>query len=45
MGLGGYARLVADGIQESEHTVVTGLISGTPEKLVDWGRNTRFGRK
>ncbi|MGO1671766.1 MAG: Gfo/Idh/MocA family protein [Sphingobacterium sp.] len=37
MGLGGYARLVADGIQESEHAVVTGLISGTPEKLVDWG--------
>lgn len=37
MGLGGYARLVADGIGESEHTVVTGLISGTPEKLAEWG--------
>lgn len=37
MGLGGYAQLVAEGIQESQQTVVTGLISGTPEKLSDWG--------
>ena len=37
MGLGGYARLVAEGIQESSNCEVTGLISGTPEKLVEWG--------
>ncbi|MFB2118916.1 Gfo/Idh/MocA family protein [Parapedobacter sp. 2B3] len=41
MGLGGYASRVAEAIQSCKRTKITGLISGTPAKLADWG--TRFG--
>ena len=36
MGLGGYARRVAEAMQTSKRTKITGLISGTPSKLVEW---------
>lgn len=37
MGLGGYASRVADAIQSCKRVKITGLISGTPAKLADWG--------
>ena len=36
MGLGGYAKRVADGLLESKMAKLNGLISGTPEKLTSW---------
>ncbi|MGV3763972.1 Gfo/Idh/MocA family protein [Parapedobacter sp.] len=41
MGLGGYASRVAEAMQSCKRAKITGLISGTPEKLADWGN--RFG--
>ncbi|MCF3112106.1 Gfo/Idh/MocA family oxidoreductase [Niabella sp. CC-SYL272] len=37
MGLGGYATRVAESMQQSKRAKITGLISGTPEKLKTWG--------
>ncbi|WP_346237238.1 Gfo/Idh/MocA family protein [Niabella insulamsoli] len=37
MGLGGYAGRVAEAIQNCKRVKITGLISGTPEKLQRWG--------
>lgn len=37
MGLGGYASLVAEALQSCKKAKLTGLISGTPAKLADWG--------
>ncbi|MCL7989276.1 Gfo/Idh/MocA family oxidoreductase [Sphingobacterium sp. lm-10] len=37
MGLGGYAERVAEAMQSSTRAKITGLISGTPEKLSTWG--------
>lgn len=41
MGLGGYASRVAEAMQSCKRAKITGLISGTPNKLSDWGN--RFG--
>lgn len=41
MGLGGYASRVAEAMQSCKRAKITGLISGTPAKLADWG--SRFG--
>ena len=41
MGLGSYAERVAEAMQSSKRARLTGLISGTPSKLQEWG--TRFG--
>ena len=41
MGLGGYAGHVADAMQSCKRARVTGLISGTPSKLREWG--TKYG--
>jgi Predicted dehydrogenases and related proteins len=37
MGLGGYASRVAEAMQSCKRAKITGLISGTPAKLKDWG--------
>ncbi|WP_206367910.1 Gfo/Idh/MocA family protein [Sphingobacterium chungjuense] len=37
MGLGGYAERVAEAMQSCSRAKITGLISGTPEKLNTWG--------
>lgn len=37
MGLGGYATRVAEAIQSCKRVKITGLISGTPAKLQEWG--------
>jgi len=37
MGLGSYANRVAKAMQDCKRAKITGLISGTPSKLVDWG--------
>jgi len=37
MGLGGYATRVAESMQQSKRAKITGLISGTPDKLKSWG--------
>lgn len=37
MGLGNYASRVAKAMQDCKFAKITGLISGTPEKLRDWG--------
>lgn len=37
MGLGGYCSRVAEAIQSCNRVKITGLISGTPQKLADWG--------
>jgi predicted dehydrogenase len=36
MGLGGYATRVAEAMQSCKMAKITGLISGTPEKLKSW---------
>jgi predicted dehydrogenase len=41
MGLGSYAARVAEAMQSCKRAKVTGLISGTPSKLQEWG--TKFG--
>jgi predicted dehydrogenase len=41
MGLGSYAERVAEAMQSCKRAKVTGLISGTPSKLQEWG--TKFG--
>ncbi len=45
MGLGGYATLVAKGMQSSERATITGLISGTPAKLKTWGEKYQVPEK
>lgn len=37
MGLGGYAERVAEAMRDCKRAKVTGLISGTPSKLQEWG--------
>ncbi|MFC7523011.1 Gfo/Idh/MocA family protein [Parapedobacter sp. GCM10030251] len=37
MGLGGYASIVAKAMQDCKRAKITGLISGTPAKLAEWG--------
>ncbi|SEK55027.1 Gfo/Idh/MocA family protein [Parapedobacter koreensis] len=37
MGLGGYASRVAEAMQSCKRAKITGLISGTPAKLQEWG--------
>ena len=37
MGLGSYAAQVANAMQDCKRARVTGLISGTPSKLQEWG--------
>ncbi|ANH80877.1 glucose-fructose oxidoreductase [Niabella ginsenosidivorans] len=37
MGLGGYATRVAEAMQQCKRAKITGLVSGTPEKLKSWG--------
>ena len=37
MGLGSYAGRVADAMQDCKRAKITGLISGTPSKLKEWG--------
>ncbi|WP_335966248.1 Gfo/Idh/MocA family oxidoreductase [Galbibacter sp. PAP.153] len=37
MGLGSYANRVAKAMQQCNKAIITGLISGTPEKLETWG--------
>ncbi|MGK6353237.1 Gfo/Idh/MocA family protein [Parapedobacter sp. DT-150] len=37
MGLGGYASRVAEAMQSCKRAKITGLISGTPAKLAEWG--------
>ena len=41
MGLGGYASRVAEAMQDCKRAKITGLISGTPSKLVSW--REKFG--
>lgn len=41
LGLGGYANRVAEAMKACTRARITGLISGTPEKLKDW--SSRFG--
>jgi predicted dehydrogenase len=41
MGLGSYAARVAEATQSCKRARITGLISGTPSKLQEWG--TKFG--
>ncbi|MCH5597675.1 Gfo/Idh/MocA family protein [Niabella ginsengisoli] len=36
LGLGGYAQRVAESIQSCKRVKITGLISGTPDKLKTW---------
>lgn len=36
MGLGGYASMVAKGLEGCKKAKLTGLISGTPSKIKDW---------
>ncbi len=37
MGLGSYAERVGNALKESKRAQITGLISGTPEKLRTYG--------
>jgi predicted dehydrogenase len=36
IGLGSYANRVAEAMKDSKRAVITGLVSGTPSKLVSW---------
>lgn len=37
MGLGGYAKRVAESMKNCKRAKVTGLVSGSPQKLKEWG--------
>ena len=45
MGLGGYASRVAEAIQSCKRAKITGLISGTPAKLQEWGTKYQVPEK
>lgn len=45
MGLGGYASRVADAMQACKKARITGLISGTPEKLKSWQQKYNVSAK
>src|SRR5690606_39572085 len=45
MGLGGYASRVAEAMQSCKRAKITGLISGTPAKLDDWGHALLFPKR
>jgi predicted dehydrogenase len=45
MGLGSYASRVAKAMQACKFAKITGLISGTPEKLRDWGTTYQVPEK
>lgn len=45
LGLGGYASRVAEAIQQCQRVKITGLISGTPEKLKQWGEKYKVPEK
>jgi predicted dehydrogenase len=36
IGLGSYANRVAEAMKDSKRAVITGLVSGTPSKLISW---------
>ncbi len=36
VGLGGYARRVGDGLEQSAYWNLTGLVTGSPEKVPEW---------
>ncbi|MBA4197403.1 MAG: glucose-fructose oxidoreductase [Chitinophaga sp.] len=38
MGLGSYATIVANAMQQCKKAKITGLISGTPDKLKEWSK-------
>ncbi len=44
-GLGRYAGYLADGILESKYCTVAGLITGTPEKEIIWGKKYNVPKK
>lgn len=39
MGLGGYARRVADAMKHCKSAVLTGIVTGTPSKVDEWKKN------
>lgn len=45
MGLGGYASRVAEAMQACKRAKITGLISGTPEKLKTWRQKYQVPEK
>ncbi|MBK1442009.1 Gfo/Idh/MocA family oxidoreductase [Parapedobacter sp. ISTM3] len=45
MGLGGYASRVAEAMQSCKRAKITGLISGTPGKLQEWGAKYQVPEK
>ncbi len=45
MGLGGYASRVAEAMQACKRAKITGLISGTPEKLKTWRQKHQVPEK
>ncbi|MEP7267165.1 MAG: Gfo/Idh/MocA family oxidoreductase [Saprospiraceae bacterium] len=38
VGLGRYAGLLAEGIELSKYCELTGIVTGTPSKVVEWGK-------
>lgn len=45
MGLGGYAKRIAESVQHCSRVKITGLISGTPEKLKSWAATYKVPEK
>lgn len=45
MGLGGYASMVAKGLESCKKAKLAGLISGTPAKIKDWGAKYNIAAK
>ncbi len=45
MGLGGYAQRVAEAMQSCQRAKITGLISGTPQKLEEWSAKYNVPKK
>src|SRR5690606_5542400 len=45
MGLGGYAQRVAEAMQSCQRAEITGLISGTPQKLEEWSGKYNVPKK
>ncbi len=42
MGLGGYAKRVAEAMKQCEMAVLTGLVTGTPSKAEEWKKTYRI---
>lgn len=44
-GLGRYAKILAKGLEQTEYCNLVGLVTGTPEKEISWGKKYNIPKK